>query len=145
MLQIKLDLMLDWFVCFEAPLYLTLILSRLEAPRRVLQGVLVGAITLYMLSRLMQTIMLAYFFAATHRRMHKAGQQAVYWPCAILSCLLLLLQLYTAMIYRKVYRRAGADGPVVSSHPLKSSVQSLQAVFKQRPRLSRKHYRSASF
>ena len=76
---IKLDLMLDWMVCFEAPLFFTLILARLHAPVRLVQATLLGGLAVYVLSRLMQTAMLAYYFSETYGRMQRAGQQQVYW------------------------------------------------------------------
>ena len=76
---IKLDLLLDWMVCFEAPLFLTLILARLHAPVRLVQTVLLGGLGLYVLSRLVQTAMLMYYFAETYGRMKRAGQHQVYW------------------------------------------------------------------
>ena len=144
-MQIKLDLMLDWFVCFEALLYLVLILNRLNAPYQDLRGVFIGAVTLYALSRVMQTIMLAYYFAATHGRMHRAGQQAVYWPCAILCAFLCTLQLYTALIYLKIKRRSRTAVRAGDSHQRSSSFRIKVAAQEQRPCINLQHHKSAAF
>lgn len=142
-LQIKLDLILDWFVCFEALLYLTLILSRLRAPARPLQGVLICAVVLYTLSRLMQTVILAYFFAASYGRMKRAGQQDVYWPCAVLSFFLSVLQLYTGLIYYRLYRRTGNKARVTDSHQFESPFQ--DAPHERRSCIDIQHHKSAAF
>ena len=67
-------LILDW-----AAQFLTLVLSRLHAPVRVVQTTLLCGLAVYVLSRLVQTVMLAYFFAETFGRMQRAGQLQIYW------------------------------------------------------------------
>lgn len=102
---IKLDLILDWLVVFEAPLYLALIAIRLQAPWHVIQRAILFAAVVYGLSRIFQTILLAFFFAGSYQRVHRSGHDDVYWSGAVLSLALTLLQLYTGYIYYRLYLR----------------------------------------
>ena len=104
---LKLNLVLDWMVVFEALLYAGLVSIRLGAPWQVIRAVLVVASVLYWLSRIVQTVILVAFFAKSHARMVRAHDQPVYWAGVILSAALTVLQGYTGMIYYRLYVKAG--------------------------------------
>ena len=102
---LKLDLLLDWAVVFEALLYSGLIAIRLKAHYIITKNLLLVASILYGLSRVAQTVILAYFFAGSYSRIARANEQQVYWPGVVLGSALTVLQTYTALIYYRLWAR----------------------------------------
>ena len=100
---VKLDFILDYFVCWEFALYLVLIAYRLKA-KVFWQQVLLGfAAVTYGVSRVVQLILVIGLFVLSFDRMKP--QPAIYYSMLILTIILIALQTYTGYIYWGIWTR----------------------------------------
>jgi hypothetical protein len=109
-----LGLILDWFVSHEVLLYVVLLAYRLKWPRRLSLGFMWVAWVWYILTRFLQSVLLLYPIVVW------AGNPAVRFTPAFvfvsaLCAALTLVQAYTLVIYRGIWRRLAGTGSTAAS------------------------------
>eukprot|EP01025_Chloroclados_australasicus_P007771 TRINITY_DN12586_c0_g1_i3.p1 TRINITY_DN12586_c0_g1~~TRINITY_DN12586_c0_g1_i3.p1 ORF type:complete len:407 (+),score=-16.11 TRINITY_DN12586_c0_g1_i3:176-1222(+) len=94
----------DWMVVFEFLLYAGNICYRTcgKTQKRLVQNVIIGGLVLYVLSRIVQIMMLTQHFVCTD-----APKNHVYWILVVFAFLLVSIQLYTFFPYVYMYNNAG--------------------------------------
>ena len=102
---LKLDFLLDYWVCWEFGLYMVLVARRLQAPRLWQRALLVVAFVTYGGSRIVQAVwVLALFIYGGARMRHQLG---VYCITLMFTTILMALQIYTLRIYVTMWKRSG--------------------------------------
>jgi hypothetical protein len=96
---VGLGIVLDLFACHEAPLYFALLAYRLQWPAKTARAILRGGCVWYVLTRLLQTVILVYMIVSF------AGMSAVRYEfgfviTAVLCGAFSVIQAYTLVIYR---------------------------------------------
>jgi len=96
---VGIGIVLDLFACHEAPLYLALLAYRLQWPPRLARGILRGACVWYVITRIVQTVILVYMIVRI------AGMPAInrlyeFVIVAVLCGAFTVIQVYTLVIYR---------------------------------------------
>jgi hypothetical protein len=103
-----LGLVLDLGAVHEVPLYVGLVSYRLRWPARFTRGVLRGAMVWYVLTRVLQTVILLYMIVG-FGGMPAVRQTPEFIVVAVLCGLLTMIQAYTIVIYRAVERKVSAQ------------------------------------
>jgi len=111
---VGIGLVLDLFACHEAPLYVALLAYRLQWPPRLARGILRGGCVWYIITRIVQTVMLVYILVQC-LKLALPGQvcQAEYQYSMHFLVLLLFVEMYGA-----VYCVAGPNRLCVVAHSL---------------------------
>jgi hypothetical protein len=96
---VGMGIVLDLFACHEAPLYFALLAYRLQWPAKTARTILRGACVWYILTRLLQTVILVYMIVSF------AGMPTVRYEfgfviTAVLCGAFTFIQAYTLVIYR---------------------------------------------
>lgn len=104
MFAIKVDFILEYFICWEFALYVCLVAHRLEASLRLQKRLLIIAAVTYGGSRLVQAVLLLSLFIVGGARMKP--QPGLYSIMLILTVALVVLQTYTGWIYWAMWQRA---------------------------------------
>eukprot|EP00878_Enallax_costatus_P015634 GHUV01016379.1.p1 GENE.GHUV01016379.1~~GHUV01016379.1.p1 ORF type:complete len:202 (+),score=24.14 GHUV01016379.1:30-608(+) len=99
-----MGLVLDWMACLEVPLYLALLAYRLEFPSKLARFILVSACGWYVITRVLQTIMLVYMIVGW---VYDPAVSCT--PAFILTSLMCgaftVIQAYTIVIYRGIWSK----------------------------------------
>ena len=104
MFAVKLDFILEYFICWEFALYICLVAHRLEAPLRLQKQLLVVAAVTYGGSRVVQAMLILSLFIVSGARMKP--QPGLYYTMLMLALVLVVLQTYTGWIYWAMWQRA---------------------------------------
>ena len=104
---IKLDFILDYFVCWEFALYVFLVAHRLQFSLSIQKVVLTLAGITYGASRVVQAAIVLGLFILSGNRMK--SQPAIYWVMLLLSVVLVVLQTYTGYIYWAMWQRSRSN------------------------------------
>lgn len=124
---IKLDFILDYFVCWEFALYICLVAHRLQASLRLQKVLLILAGLTYGVSRAVQAALLLGLFILSGERMR--AKPAIYWVTFVLSVVLVILQTYTGWIYWAMWKRSSNNRkqlPLTGDSDTESVVSSVQ-------------------
>lgn len=113
--MIYIDIIFSCFATYEFCLYAALIARKVEALRVHFCWLFVTGLTLYGLTRALQTALLISLFVFAYGPMsHASEDRALYWVGLVLSGGLLALQLWTFVIYRAIWQstkaKLGFDG-----------------------------------
>jgi hypothetical protein len=115
---------LDLFACHEAPLYAALVAYRLRAPTRVARGVLRSAVAWYIITRVLQTAMLAYMI--THLvGLPQINREPAFIVTAAMCVALTVIQVYTVAIYMAIDRKLGKQQKAQAQQQQQPSVCAL--------------------
>ncbi len=102
---LKVMICIDLFASWEFVLFLTLVARKLKVNTAVVKSLLIIGITLYFLTRCLQFAILASLFAYGYQPMsHTARDRGVYWGFALMIICFHLIQTYTYVIYRHVWK-----------------------------------------
>lgn len=96
-----IGIVLDLFACHEAPLYVALLAYRLQWPAQATRGILRGACVWYIITRLMQTVLLVYMIVG-FARMRAVRYTYEFIITSILCGAFTVIQAYTLVIYRAI-------------------------------------------
>ena len=100
---VQVDVLLDNFAIYEFLLYAGLIARRLRGAYMLTQGLLISGLVLYGLTRVLQAMLLVYFFAGSYKKMH--NDLALWWVLLVACIALVVLQTVTFPIYYGVIMR----------------------------------------
>lgn len=114
--MIKISILTSCFATYEVLLYAALISRKVQALHRYFRCLTVLGVTLYGVTRLLQTAILTSLFAYGFEPMsHTSRNRALYWVGLCMCIALSALQLYTFVIYKTIWRRTTAKAAVHSN------------------------------
>ena len=114
--MIKISILTSCFATYEVLLYAALISRKVQALRRYFQCLTVLGVTLYGVTRLLQTAILSSLFVYGFESMsHTSRNCALYWVGLCMCIALSALQLYTFVIYKTIWRRTTAEAAMHSN------------------------------
>ena len=107
---LKVDVIVSCFATYEVLLYAALIARKAHAPTIVIKVIMAGGLGFYGLTRVVQLVLLIGLFAGGYRYQHETAKgTALWWTSLVMSALLVMLQLYTFVIYRAIWKRPGSS------------------------------------
>jgi hypothetical protein len=118
---VGIGVVLDLFACHEAPLYVALLAYRLQWPAKAARGILRGACVWYVITRLVQTVLLVYMIVG-FARMPAVRYTPEFIVTSILCGAFSVIQAYTLVIYRAIDVKLGRKLSGASNMPAGGSV-----------------------
>lgn len=101
----KVNLVLSCFATYEFLLYAALISRKVPALQQSFRWLMLSGLGFYGMTRVVQIVLLIGLFVLNFGSMsHSAQDSALYWVGMIMTVMLVLLQLYTFVIYRAIWR-----------------------------------------
>ena len=116
--MITVCIITSYFATFEVLLHAALISRQVQALRRYFRCLTVLGVTLYSVTRLLQTAMLISLFVYGFNPMsHTSKNSALYWVGLFMCTALSALQLYTFIIYKAIWRSTTAKTQLCPQMP----------------------------
>ena len=102
---LKVMICIDLFASWEFALFILLVARKLNVNTQMLKGLLIIGIGIYFLTRCLQLAVLVSLFVYGYGPMsHTAHDRGVYWGFLLMIICFHLIQTYTYVIYRNVWR-----------------------------------------
>ena len=103
---VKVGMITSCFATYEFPLYAALIVRRTQLLKHCFVFLIISGLSFYLLTRLVQVILLIGLFTLSYRPMRNTQRNiALYWVSLVLSVFLVVLQMYTFLIYKRIWAK----------------------------------------
>ncbi len=121
---LKVSVIVSCFATYEVLLYAALIARKMQAPTMVVKAIMAGGLGFYGFTRVLQLVLLIGLFAGGYSYQHETSKgTALWWTSLGMSILLVVLQLYTFVIYRAIWKRLGQSVSKPQLEPRESAAQ----------------------
>lgn len=127
----KVNLVLSCFAAYEFLLYAALIARKVPSLQKYFCWLMISGLGFYGMTRVVQIVLLIGLFVLNFGSMsHTSQNSALYWVGMIMSVALVLLQLYTFVIYRAIWRSTTGKQQMqrLKSHNLELSTDVLKSM-----------------
>ena len=121
----KVNLVLSCFATYEVLLYAALIARKVPSLQKSFRWLMILGLGFYGTTRLIQIILLVGLFVLNFGDMsHTSEESALYWVGMIMTVALIIVQLYTFVIYRAIWRSTTSNQQMtrLKSHNLDASL-----------------------
>ncbi len=106
---LKVNIVVSCFATYEFLLYAALIARKVPALQKCFRWLMIVGLGFYAMSRVVQLVMLIGLFVLAFGAMsHTSRNSALYWVSMALCAAVILLQLYTFVIYRAIWQSTHA-------------------------------------
>lgn len=103
---VKVGMITSCFATYEFPLYAALIARRTQLLKRCFAFLIISGLSFYLLTRIVQVVLLVGLFTLSYIPMRDTQRNiALYWVSLVLCVFLVVLQLYTFVIYGRMWTR----------------------------------------
>ena len=103
--MIKVDIVVSCFATYEFPLYAALISRKVRSLQKYFKVLMILGTTFYLVTRLVQiAILIGLFVLGFGPESHTSKSSAIYWVGLVMCLLLTVLQFYTLVIYRAIWK-----------------------------------------
>ena len=103
---VKVGMITSCFATYEFPLYAALIARRTKLLKHCFVFLIISGLSFYLLTRVVQLILLIGLFVLSYQPMRNTQRNiALYWVSLVLSVCLVVLQMYTFVIYNKIWTK----------------------------------------
>ena len=103
---VKVGMITSCFATYEFPLYAALIARRTQLLKHCFVFFTISSLTFYLLTRVVQLILLIGLFTLSYQPMRNTQKNiALYWVSLVMSVCVVLLQMYTFVIYYKIWTK----------------------------------------
>lgn len=103
---VKVGMITSCFATYEFPLYAALIARKTQLLKRCFGFLIISGLSFYLLTRIVQLVLLIGLFTLSYTPMRNTQRNvALYWVSLVLSVCLVVLQLYTFVIYGQIWTK----------------------------------------
>ena len=114
---LKVNIVVSCFATYEFLLYAALIARKVPALQKCFRWLMIVGLGFYAMTRAVQLVMLIGLFVLGFGAMsHTSRNSALYWVSMALCAAVIVLQLYTFVIYRAIWQSTLAKQPAQPRH-----------------------------
>ena len=115
---LKVNIVVSCFATYEFLLYAALIARKVPALQKCFRWLMIVGLGFYAMTRAVQLVMLIGLFVLGFGAMsHTSRNSALYWVSMALCAAVIVLQLYTFVIYRAIWQSTLAKQPAQPAQP----------------------------